>query len=217
MAASRRNRRDPRTESTRIALIEAAEFLFARFGLASVSMRQIGAAIGSGNNTVVAYHFGSKEELVTAIYLHRLPAIDARRRELLAEADKDGPCTDLPTLLRVLWLPLLEQTDDEGHHSFARFLASMMQQGLGRTRRNVDARFPATLLVVDRIAPHLPYSPGQDWEARWRLVTTMALEGIRNIDEALGGRGKPGDAERMFADFVAMAAAALSAAAPKIP
>ena len=57
-------RRDPRREATARALIEAAESLFGQAGVDGVSTRQIGAAIGSANTNVVAYHFGAKDALI---------------------------------------------------------------------------------------------------------------------------------------------------------
>ena len=85
-----KKRPDPRGEATRIALIEAAESLFADSGVEGVSTRQIGAAIGSSNTNVVAYHFGGKEALIREVYRHRLPQIDRRRGELLKEAERAG-------------------------------------------------------------------------------------------------------------------------------
>ena len=51
----------------RTLILDAAEWLFAEHGIASVSNRQIGAAAGQGNTSVVGYHFGSKDELIRAL------------------------------------------------------------------------------------------------------------------------------------------------------
>ena len=67
MAGASRRRIDPRREATRVALIEAAESLIAEAGVEGTSTRQIGAAIGSHNTNVVAYHFGSKEALLAEL------------------------------------------------------------------------------------------------------------------------------------------------------
>jgi AcrR family transcriptional regulator len=89
LEVGKRTRLDPRREATQTALIEAAEMMFAGAGVDGISTRQIGAAIGSLNTNVVAYHFGSKHALIDAIFRHRLSAIDRRRAALLIEADKD--------------------------------------------------------------------------------------------------------------------------------
>ena len=72
-------------QSTKEQILLAAERLIADHGVDGVSMRQIGAAVGSGNNSAVLYHFGSKEKLVQAIFEHRLPRLRERRAQLVAE------------------------------------------------------------------------------------------------------------------------------------
>jgi AcrR family transcriptional regulator len=49
-------------------IVLAAERLFAERGLDGVSLREIGAAVGNANNSAVQYHFGSKDQLVRAIF-----------------------------------------------------------------------------------------------------------------------------------------------------
>jgi AcrR family transcriptional regulator len=51
----------------RTLILDAAEWLFGEHGISSVSNRQIGAAAGQGNTSVVGYYFGSKDELVRAL------------------------------------------------------------------------------------------------------------------------------------------------------
>jgi len=138
-------------EVTRIALIEAAEKLFAQHGIEGVSLRQIGLAAGSLNTNVVGYHFGSKEALIEAIYHHRLPLIDGRRAELLREADAAGLGDNCQTLLQAMWLPLMEQKSSGNLHTYARFLASIGRDGLGYTRQALDPFYPATNEIAARL------------------------------------------------------------------
>jgi len=71
--------------STQEQIVRAAERLFARHGIEGVSLRQIGAAAGNGNNSAVQYHFGSKDQLIQAIFEDRLPRLHERRKLLIAE------------------------------------------------------------------------------------------------------------------------------------
>ena len=73
--------------STKEQIVLAAERLFAARGYEGVSLREIGAAAGSGNNSAVQYHFGSKGQLVVAIFENRLPYIDDRRAVLTAQLE----------------------------------------------------------------------------------------------------------------------------------
>ena len=79
--------------STKEQIVLAAERLFAERGYEGVSLREIGAAAGSGNNSAVQYHFGSKEQLVVAIFENRLTYIDDRRAILIAQLE---PPTSAP-------------------------------------------------------------------------------------------------------------------------
>jgi AcrR family transcriptional regulator len=201
-----RTRRDPRREATRIALIEKAEALIAEYGVEGVSTRQIGAAIGSANNNVVAYHFGSKEELIRAIYHHRLPAIEARRAELLAKLEHEGRATSLDGLVEALWRPLYEQRGEDGKHSYAAFLAGLARSGWAWTRYSLDQDYLVVNTIVERIRAQLP-SVGQP-RCRQRLVATAAM--ISNSLAAMDAPDGP-EAEAMFYDLLVMAAAALRA------
>jgi AcrR family transcriptional regulator len=109
--------------STKAQIVLAAERLFAERGYDGVSLREIGAAAGSGNNSAVQYHFGSKEQLVVAIFEHRLSYIDERRGLLVAQLQP----ADLRSWLECYVLPLLEQGEMEESH-YMSFIAAVEQQ-----------------------------------------------------------------------------------------
>lgn len=176
-------RHDRRRRVTSIALIEAAESLFAWHGVDGVSTRQLGAAIGSSNTNVVAYHFGSKEALVEAVYRHRLPALDRRRGELLRAADDAGKGGCLKTLMHAFALPLFEQTDANGMHSYARFVAAIERSGLIATRGEVEGDFPETARLVQRIVAALPQSDQVQASTRIRLAMAMIVASLQIADQ----------------------------------
>jgi len=209
MAGASRRRIDPRREATRVALIEAAESLIAEGGVEGTSTRQIGAAIGSHNTNVVAYHFGSKEALIEEIYRYRLPEIDRRRGELLRQVDADGRGEDLVELVRLFALPWFEQTDSKGRHSFAGFLSGIERSGMISTRGRLTEDFPATDLVNDRMASLLPAAARNLFHFRLRTVTAMILATLQLIDREV--QDDPATALRLFDTSIAMAAAAMAA------
>ena len=100
----------------------AAERLFAARGYDGVSLRQIGAAAGNANHSAVQYHFGSKDQLVEAIFDYRLPHLDTRRRSLVAEREPD----DLRTWVECYVLPILEQGEQDGSN-YLSFVAMLQQ------------------------------------------------------------------------------------------
>lgn len=208
MVSSLKNGQDLRSEATRRALIEAAESLFARHGFEKVSTRQIGAAIGSANNGVISYHFGSKDALIDSIYRHRLPQIERRRQELFAQAVSQGAQEDVVTILSCIWIPLFEQVNEAGMHTYADFLCSMIRLGLPRTRQIVTNDFPTALQLIDCIRPQLPFESGSSWEMRWSIATNMVLDALRFIDNRQLGISP--EAESLFNEAILMAKAALT-------
>ena len=201
-----------RGDMTRIALIEAAESLFAEAGVDGASTRRIGAAIGSANKNVVAYHFGSKEELIRAIYRHRLPQIDARRRELLDAADAAGLGTDPAALVRAFHLPFFEQTDGAGRHSYARFIAGLERSGRIATRGEVTSEFPETDRLSRRIRACLAPEIAPLLDIRIRLTTGLVASALLQIDQ--DAADDAARARELFDNAIAMAVAALAAPAP---
>lgn len=210
--AVRRTRKDPRREATRAALIEKAETMFADAGIDGVSLRQIGTAIGSANTNVVAYHFGGKEALIEAIFKHRLPALEARRVELLTVAEHAGRGRDLPTLMRTLWLPLFEQVNDEGRHSYAGFLGAISRSNWDLTRAVFDDSFPVSVDIGRRIAAAMPKSADRFFNARMQIAAAMIITVLQRIDQLhkQGGHERP---DTLFADALSMATAAVAAPA----
>lgn len=150
--AEKAPRRRRRTESTEALILDAAERLFARHGIEGVSLRQIGLAAGSANNFGVQYHFGNKARLVRAIFERRLPALDARRAELLAEAERAGALEDPRTLLAVILTPLAEAADSQGRLSYAAFLLGLRYfEGEANPRLAIDDLAPLTRRLADRL------------------------------------------------------------------
>lgn len=110
--------------STKEQILLAAERMIADHGVDGVSMRQIGVAVGSGNNSVVLYHFGSKDKLVEAVFEYRLPRLRERRAELIAERTP----VDLRGWVECQIVAVLEQSD-VADSNYLSFVASLSQHG----------------------------------------------------------------------------------------
>jgi AcrR family transcriptional regulator len=110
--------------SAKEQIVIAAERLFARHGIDGVSLRQIGAAAGNGNNSAVQYHFGSKRDLVQAIYEYRLSRLHARREALVAARSPD----DVRSWVFCHLYSLMEQAEQPGSH-YLRFVSVLSQHG----------------------------------------------------------------------------------------
>ncbi|MFI5718568.1 helix-turn-helix domain-containing protein [Nocardia sp. NPDC051750] len=88
-------------EGTRVLLIETAERLFARRGYEAVTLAEIRSAAGQHNASVISYYFGSKENLLRAVFEHRLPTISADRAALVERLTATG---NPLTTRDVLWI-----------------------------------------------------------------------------------------------------------------
>ncbi|MFJ9566960.1 TetR/AcrR family transcriptional regulator [Streptomyces fuscichromogenes] len=155
--------------STKAEIVTAAERLFALHGIDGVSLRQIGAAAGAANNSVVQYHFGSKDRLVDAVIEYRLPALHARRTQLL-ERHRAG---DLRSLLKCQALAILEQGEQPGSH-YLSFIATLRQQGHQELLDRLPEEVRASLHDFhQRLGAHLPHLP--EHLRAHRLARAMTL------------------------------------------
>lgn len=205
----RRSRNDPRREQTRGALIEAAEELFADHGIEGVSLRQIGEAIGSDNNAVVSYYFGTKAGLLRAIYEYRIPALEARRSALLQAADKAERGEDVFTLLHAQWAPIFGQRSAKGKPSYAGFLGSLSHSSL-ISMSELSRAYPHTKEISDRLQKVGGHSGGLFWQ-RLRLISMMMIRAIQDAVELEQQGAKPTQSGGVFADTLQMATTAFLA------
>ena len=90
-------------KNTATSILSAAEELFAEKGFAETSLRNITSLAGV-NLAAVNYHFGSKKELIQAVFARFLTPFCASLDEALAhyEAELNGDTPDFGKLLRLL-------------------------------------------------------------------------------------------------------------------
>ena len=96
---------------TRLALIRAAEQLFAARGVDAVSLREVSSAAGQANNSAVAYHFGSREGLIDAILERHSAPIQERYTAQIELLERQGALT-ARAVIEILVLPIVAKLDD---------------------------------------------------------------------------------------------------------
>lgn len=108
-------------EPARQKLLDAALSLFAERGIGATSLREIRMAAGQSNTAAVQHHFGDKDGLLRALLERELPALVARRKELLA-------CADDPwSIAAVFVLPFAEMSTGTTHQrKVVRFLSQLL-------------------------------------------------------------------------------------------
>lgn len=174
---------DPRTLHTRARLIECTEALVAEHGINGVSIRQIAKASQSSNSNVVAYHFGSKEALLKAVILYRLPAIEARRNQLLGEKQQEADAIQISELIDVLYRPFFEQRCSLGRRSYAAFVDELSRANLIDIRTSLNAGYPLTGQILTEIRSHMAACSAEHFGRRMFLASALIFAAIRRIDQ----------------------------------
>jgi AcrR family transcriptional regulator len=83
------------SERTREQLLDAAEALFVEQGFDNVSVRTIIREAGQKNQSVLQYHFGSRDGLIRAIQARRIAQLEQRRAKIVREALHRDPTLGL--------------------------------------------------------------------------------------------------------------------------
>lgn len=162
-------------DASKVALILAAEVIFARDGIDSASLREIAALAGQRNHHAVQYHFGSRDSLVQAVFDYRMEQMEDARGAMLDAAAAAGREDDLRTIAEIIFIPQINLIDAQGDHSYAAFLSAYLlryqasrfgQFGGGRAAPNLDR----TLRLLRACLAHLPEATAQR-----RLVTVCFM------------------------------------------
>src|SRR5260221_13414431 len=140
---------------TRLALIRAAEQLFAQEGVDCVSLREIAIAAGQRNVSAATYHFGSKRELLEIILeRHSLPIQEDWRPVLLKDRERR---LGLAQLLELVVSPLVAKIDDaDGGRCYLELCAELVASRSFPLMGMRVATTPDALELTKRIADHGP-------------------------------------------------------------
>lgn len=194
MPTPTRSPRSTRADSTREALLGAAERLIAEHGVEAVTHRQIVEAAGQGNHAAVAYHFGTKKELVRAIDDSHAGHIEQLRTSRVAAT---GDSADLRDWVGCLVQPLTDHLASlPGPTWYARFAAQVMTDPTYRRVVTANALESASLRhVVDRIGRGVPQLPKRVRVERNIMMRTMLMYTCAEIERgfALGEKGPHSD------------------------
>ncbi len=159
-------------KSTKEALVLTGERLFALHGLDGVSLRRIGTEAGMGMNTVVQYHFGTKERFIQAILVNRIELLDNRRALLEERAAPD----DLRAVVEAYLLPVIELGEDPDCY-YLMFVEQL--QRFGGSAHPFDelpsARQASQRRYLRRVGALLPDVPKQLRERRINRASALCL------------------------------------------
>ncbi len=120
--------------STKDRILSAAEELFAQYGFAGTSLRQV-TGRADVNIAAVNYHFGSKENLVNEVFRRRMDQMSRMRLEKLREAQASHPGELEPILAAFVEPALAMAQDRNGGGAFIRVIARAYAEQNDRLRR----------------------------------------------------------------------------------
>lgn len=105
---------------TREIILDIAERLFADNGVAATSIREITGKAGV-NLGAINYHFGSKQDLVAAVFTRRLEPVSKRQWALLDEVEQETGERPprLEALIEAMIRPSVERSFAEGKRDTA--------------------------------------------------------------------------------------------------
>ncbi|MFF3567380.1 TetR/AcrR family transcriptional regulator [Nocardia jiangxiensis] len=176
--------RSQRVDSTREAILTAAERLFAERGIAAVSNRQVSEAAGQGNNTAVGYHFGGKADLVRAIVRKHHASTEQLCREMVSRLDADAGLRDL---VGCLVRPITEHLAALGNPTwYARFSAQIMPDPVFRDLISDESlASPSVVRIVDGLQRCLPELSPQLHRERNAMARLLIVHSCAERERAL--------------------------------
>ena len=195
----------PDPTATRDKLLDAATALFAERGVANVSLAEIVRAAGQRNASAIHYHFGGRDQVVEGILARHVPALRARRLELLEHA-RTTPSDDVRAVADALVRPVTELAQrgwqERAYLQIGAELAGQLDKATPEMRRlfRETAGPEVMALLAERCAV------AEDiWRVRALIgnafVGRAAADRARALDR---GEAGPLDDDRWVANLVAM-------------
>jgi len=197
---------------TQIQIILAAEKLFAKTGIDSVSLREIAVKAHQRNNFAVQYHFGSRENLVRAVFGHRMQQMEDQRGRMLVEAERNGTLHNIRTLLDMVYLPQLGLLDADGNHSYANFLCQYLLRQRSQEFGDFGTRLPMHLdQIMKLLRIRLGYLPTAAAQRRLISASLVFLNILMVYGETEDGALRAESFEAALSDTMSQIELAISA------
>ena len=190
-----------------VALILAAERLFAERGIEGVALRQVNQAANQRNMSSAHYHFGSREGLVRAVLMHRWPELDRRRGVLLQRLGTK----DLRFYLEAFIAPLIEELTPRAEGNY--YLRFMQQYARFRGDYAFARQFsPAGVAIYDELERLIGYIPAEVRRLRIGYLINMIHAVLAIAEDRLDREGMPhAEVELIAANLIDMVASGLTA------
>lgn len=187
-----RSQQRERADATRGLLLRTAERLYAEYGLSEVSNRQVAETAGSANNSAVAYHVGTKQELIDAISRSHAEPIGERMRRMISLF---GESTDPRDHVACLVRPYTDHLAELGTPSWcARFAAQTTTDPACCDERFFDATLtPLVRRAFDAMWAAIPPIPEEIAALRNQMVRLVVVHTCAEQERISSHTGIPTD------------------------
>lgn len=210
------------SESTEIAILDAAEYLFAEHGFDATSVRAIGTHAGV-NPALLHYYFETKEELLRKVIERRSSSINAIRRErlLMLFANSSPALPTLEEILEVIIRPTVELGRDEtrGGGSYTRILDSLSAAADPRSYKLISDNFDPiarySIECIMRVVPELTRAEAVDCYMAVIKLSFLLMSPTGRALALADGADYAQDAERAIAFATKFTAAGIRATASR--
>jgi len=205
------------TAPVRERILEVAERLFAEHGMSGVGLRAISAE-AKVNLASIAYHFGSKDGLLEALFAQRAAPIAEERLRLLAACYEKAPQPTLEDILDAFLRPALVLGVEPrfGGPAFVKLRARLAMEPETLSRKILSKAFDlSSRKFIEAFTEALPDMPRAEVEWRFHFMLgamfyTMADAG--RIQALTKGRIDPGDVKRALRHMIPYLAAGFRSA-----
>lgn len=206
------------TPSVRERILEVAERLFAEYGMSGVGLRAISTE-AQVNLASIAYHFGSKDGLLEALFAQRAAPIAQERLRLLAKCYEVSARPELEDILDAFLRPALVLGVERqfGGPAFVKLRARLATEPKALSRKILSRAFnDSSRKFIDALADALPELPRADVEWRFHFMLgamfyTMADSG--RIQALTKDRIDPGNVKHALRHMIPFLAAGFRTAA----
>jgi AcrR family transcriptional regulator len=203
--------------SVRERILEVAERMFAEHGMSGVGLRAI-TTEAEVNLASIAYHFGSKDGLLEALFAQRAAPIAQERLRLLAECLEGNAKPKLEDILDAFLRPALTLgvQPQFGGPAFVKLRARLATEPESTTRKILSKAFDqSSRKFIDALITALPQIPRAEIEWRFHFMLgamfyTMADSG--RIQALTNGRVDPGNVKRALHHMIPYLAAGFRSA-----
>ena len=195
--------------AARLAIVRAAEELFASEGIEAPSLREIARRAGQGNTNAAQYHFGDRDGLLLAVLARRRDRVEGRRGSLLDEVERSDP-PEPRALSTALVAPLVaELSEPDGGAAHLQIVAEVLARPV-RFAGTLEAHWQAPSIGRwgQLVEPLLPTEAvGRPLHRRFAVLRFVHGELASRARER-GGRGD----HRLFASHLVDLVTAMLAA-----